>query len=213
MIASCEGVEAKVSVTVPSVSSISITPSGATLDVCASCPFTVTPKSSSGTPLNCRKVTWRASNDHVTVQHSLGYAYTATVTGQSPGDADVIVSCEGLSQEAQIHVKSYCETYGCFPYYRVNNFFRGDVDVYQLEWEGSSGAMWEFMITIPAYESTYEWHYYCSPSLVEGHKYCVRVVETGYSPEDYHIKAFSSPEWPVGFPGGPGSYPFLVDVD
>jgi uncharacterized protein YjdB len=184
--ASSEGAFGTMAITVPSVRSISIEPPAVNVSEGSSVGFKATPRSSSGTVLANRMITWSASNNHVSLQPSSGYKTTAT--GGISGDATVKALSEGISATAAIHVQTYCESNVCAFKYRVENYSNVIVDIYQLECDASGCSQWTGMATVnPGYAWT-------SLELVENNIYQVRAVEAGHDVLIYnYIKMDSSP--------------------
>jgi uncharacterized protein YjdB len=193
LMASSEGISTSLSVTVPTVASVTISPSSATLSVGSSKDFTATLRSSSGTPLNNRALTWSASNNRVTLQSSTGY--TVRVTGSSSGDASLIASSEEKSGSASIHVRTYCEEHVCASSWRVENYSSNRYDLYQVECSSAGCSAWIFQETVPPDS------YYQSQSLVENNVYIVRAVTVGCDPDI--ANCFKMESYPP-FVGGPG---------
>ena len=107
--AECEGIKRTMEVTVPSVNSISVTPTSATISLGSHVTLLATPRSSSGRALRNRALTWRKSNNIVSLQPTSGY--TTTVTGNNPGDVAVTAISEGVdSPPVNIHVKTSCSS-------------------------------------------------------------------------------------------------------
>jgi len=187
-----EGISNSMTVTVPVVSTVSIAPSSATMDRGTTRTLTATPRSASGTALN-RSVTWSKNGGSISISPSSGS--TTTVSGNSPGDATVTATSEGVSKSASIYVRTYCESNLCAPYWVVQNYYDAAVDVYQTECSSSSCSDWTFIATLP---SSTQW---TSSALTENNAYKVRAVTAGCSVTTLNCQKLESD----GFVGGPGT--------
>jgi hypothetical protein len=193
IVASSEGASSTAPVTVPSVATIAIDPQSTTLTMGSSATFHASPRSSLGTALGNRTVTWGVSNTNVSLGSNTGYA--VNLTGTRSGDATLTARSEGVSGSTSVHVRTYCETNICASRYRVDNLSDKFVDVYLISCSSLSCTYWEYQETVPP------GFYFLSASLTENASYQVRAVVLGRDANDINYIKMDS----AAFFGGPGS--------
>jgi len=88
-----------ITVTVPPVASVAVTPASANVFVGGTAQLTATPKDASGNPLAGRVVTWQSGNTGIATVNSTGL-----VTGVAQGSATVTATSEGQSGTSAITV-------------------------------------------------------------------------------------------------------------
>lgn len=91
---------ASITVTVPPVASITITPSDASINIGGTVQLTATLKDAAGNTLTGRTVTWTSSNDLAAFVTSSGL-----VRGFLPGTATITATSEGISGTARVTVR------------------------------------------------------------------------------------------------------------